>query len=253
MMWMPCNIRRVMKTRYSHAEIDKSLPKPSSYLYIMRVSLACWLFGIAQGYFFEPCRMLPARGSHMGSQGWARGWRGAGWNTGVASREGSWLVYLQGRVETERLRGVGQAPGWVSWREVRAALWSALVGVCQEKQVRMQGGGGEADGIYVYFAILGSWCVGKSRNPVWWITSMEGRETCEGFFVFFSQIISSKIVRFYKALGNKTSHALSNLGMRQTLGLCRRLATFLFISRPSKSNQPPHARNRKGGPWHPCI
>lgn len=214
----------------------------------------------------EPC----------GERGVGRRWRGAGHTTGVACRERSWLVYLQERAERGRLRGVGQAPAWVSLRGVRVgegcplpadlgssdAFRRALVAVCQEKQVRVQRDGGpqgrgdpgKADGIYMYFALLGFWCVGKSRGSVWWGTSPEGREMCLwGFFVFFSQIISRKIVRFYKVLDNETSHALPNLGMRQTLRLCRRIAAFIFASGCLKRNQPPRARHGKGGPWHPWI
>lgn len=71
MMWMPRNIRHVKKTWYSHAEIDKSLWKSISDLHIVTVLLACWFFAVAQGCFCEPCRMLLARGSHVGNEGWA--------------------------------------------------------------------------------------------------------------------------------------------------------------------------------------
>lgn len=85
--------------------------------------------------------------------------------------------------------------------------------------------------------------------PLW----REGKCVCRGFFVFLSQIISRKIVTFYKALDNDTSHVLSNLGVKETLGLCRRLAAFIFASRPSKRHQLPCVRNGKGGPQPPCI
>lgn len=210
MTWMPCNIRRVMKTWCSHAETDKSFPKPSSGLYVTTVLLACWLFGIARGCFCEPCRQRELRGE----RGVGRRWRGPGWNTDVASREGIWLVYSQGKVETEVKRSgrgsrVGflvRGEGWGGVSQVLPAdpgssdaLCSALVG---KDGGRWRGSVQRRSRksrwhIHIFCYIWFLMCR-KEQRPciVMYLYGGKGSMLVSfwgSFFVFFSQLISRKI------------------------------------------------------------
>lgn len=102
-------------------------------------------------------------------------------------------------METERLRALGQAAvgflergeGWEAMSQVLAAdlgssdaFWSNLVGVCQEKQVRMEGPRAEEiqeqQVTCLCFAMLGLLC--RKEQSV--ALLREGREMCmRGFFL----------------------------------------------------------------------
>lgn len=109
----------------------------------MTASPACWLFGIAQGCFCEPCGMLQARESRVGSEGGGRRWRESGLNTGVASREGELACLLAGEGgnrEVKRSRTgtwVGfleRGEGWRGMSQVLPVEWGSsdalLEGLC---------------------------------------------------------------------------------------------------------------------------
>lgn len=95
-------------------------------------------------------------------------------------------------METERLRALGQAAvgflergeGWEAMSQVLAAdlgssdaFWSNLVGVCQEKQVRMEGPRAEEiqeqQVTCLCVLLCLGYCVGKSR--VWPSLEREGK------------------------------------------------------------------------------
>lgn len=223
------------------------------------LGLLLWALWHAAGQR-EPC----------GERGVGRRWREAGWNTGVASREGELACLLAGEggnreVKRSRIRTwVGFLERGEGWREMSQVLpaeqgssdasWSILV-----DKVRMQGDEGawgrsdprKVDGMYVYFAIL----MGRKEQRSCMVRCIyEGKGNVSVLFFFLLQMSSfqesSEILQSIKKW-DFSCFSLLNLGMRQTLGSHRRLAAFILTSRPLKRNQPPCGRYGKRGPRHP--
>lgn len=168
-----------------------------------------------------------AMGEPWGKRGLAGGGGGEEQNRGVTNREGIGLIYLQVNVETE-VKSTGTGPwgfsgergGLGRMSQILAAglgssgaLWSSLVGVCQEKQVRMEGPRAEElqeqQVTRLCMSLYWGYCVGKSR--VWPSLEGEGKCACGALFAFFSQTVPRKTGRSYKAGHDEASPALSNL------------------------------------------